>query len=90
MSTFSSPWWSAWSTISQFTFSTKEQSTKVHGPVVCRGRVVRSESEAPLISSSGLEEVPMREKMFAVRDTMIALGMQLVFRATILLRRWNY
>lgn len=41
-------------------------------------------------SFSALEDVPMREKMFAVRDTMIALGMQWVFRATILLQRWNY
>jgi hypothetical protein len=32
----------------------------------------------------------MREKLEALRDVLISLGMQLVFRATIFLRRWNY
>lgn len=32
----------------------------------------------------------MRERLAVLRDVMISLGMQLVFRATILLRRWNY
>ncbi len=29
-------------------------------------------------------------RMSAVRDTLIVLGLQLVFRATLILRRWNY
>lgn len=32
----------------------------------------------------------MREKLETLRDVMISLGLQLMFRATILLRRWNY
>jgi hypothetical protein len=32
----------------------------------------------------------MRERLEVLRDVVISLGMQLVFRATILLRRWNY
>jgi hypothetical protein len=32
----------------------------------------------------------MREKIAAIRDTMIVLSLQLVFRAFTLLRRWNY
>jgi hypothetical protein len=32
----------------------------------------------------------MREKVSAVRDTLIVLGMQMVFRATMILRRLNY
>jgi len=33
---------------------------------------------------------PWSERMDAVRDTLIVLGLQLVFRATLILRRWNY
>jgi hypothetical protein len=36
------------------------------------------------------EVASMREKLEALRDVVISLGLQLVFRATILLRRWNY
>ncbi len=36
------------------------------------------------------EEPFMREKLVAVRDVMIALGLQIMFRASILLQRWNY
>ena len=32
----------------------------------------------------------MREKVFIVRDTLIVLGMQIVFRVTMLLRQLNY
>lgn len=31
----------------------------------------------------------MREKLEALRDVLIALGLQLVFRATLLLRQWS-
>lgn len=37
-----------------------------------------------------VEESLMREKMAAIRDTMIVLGLQLVFRTFTMLRRWNY
>ena len=29
-------------------------------------------------------------RMNAVRDTLLVLGLQLVFRVTLILRRWNY
>jgi len=45
---------------------------------------------AQLSRPSAFEETAMREKMAAVRDTMIVLGLQLVFRAFMMLRRWNY
>ena len=32
----------------------------------------------------------MREKVIAFRDTMIVIALQLVFRATLAMRRWNY
>jgi hypothetical protein len=32
----------------------------------------------------------MRVRMEAVRDTLIVLGLQVVFRAMMMLRRWNY
>ncbi|HTX14631.1 MAG TPA: hypothetical protein VMD77_04990 [Candidatus Baltobacteraceae bacterium] len=37
-----------------------------------------------------VEETAMREKLAVIRDTMIVLSMQLVFRTVMLLRRWNY
>jgi len=39
---------------------------------------------------SVLEETAMRQKLAAIRDTMIVLGLQLVFRTFMILRRWNY
>ena len=36
------------------------------------------------------EERPMRERIKTLRDTAIVLGMQIVFRATMLLRHLNY
>lgn len=36
------------------------------------------------------EEVAMRERVNVVRDTMIVLGIQVVFRAMLLLRRLNF
>jgi hypothetical protein len=37
-----------------------------------------------------LEEVSMRERLIAVRDTMVVLALQIVFRAGMMLRRFNY
>lgn len=50
----------------------------------------RGPVEAEMALSAGFEEVAMREKLVAVRDTLIVLGLQLMFRAVMLLRRWNY
>jgi len=36
------------------------------------------------------EETSMREKLGAVRDTLLVLALQLVFRATQAMRSWNY
>jgi hypothetical protein len=32
----------------------------------------------------------MREKAMAFRDTLIVVAIQLVFRASMAIRRWNY
>jgi hypothetical protein len=40
--------------------------------------------------SAGVEGFSMREKLAAIRDTMIVLGLQIVFRIVMVLRRWNY
>lgn len=32
----------------------------------------------------------MREKAIALRDTIIVIALQLVFRASLAMRRWNY
>ena len=32
----------------------------------------------------------MRQRAIALRDTMIVMAIQLVFRATLAMRRWNY
>jgi hypothetical protein len=36
------------------------------------------------------EEGFMHARMEALRDTLIVLGLQIVFRAMMFLRRWNY
>ena len=36
------------------------------------------------------KEMALRERMLNLRDTILVLGLQLVFRATMALRRWNY
>jgi hypothetical protein len=36
------------------------------------------------------EDNSMREKWAAIRDTLIVLGLQIVFRIMMALRTWNY
>jgi hypothetical protein len=36
------------------------------------------------------EGISMSEKLEIIRDTMIVLALQLVFRAAMVLRSWNY
>ncbi|MGD1211029.1 MAG: hypothetical protein ABR973_06695 [Candidatus Acidiferrales bacterium] len=40
--------------------------------------------------STGFEGISMRHRLVAVRDTIIVIGLQVVFRATMILRSWNY
>jgi len=52
---------------------------------------VRNDGLAPRPSHASVpKESSMRGKLAAIRDTMIVLSMQLVFRTVTLLRRWNY
>ncbi|MGA8871024.1 MAG: hypothetical protein WA434_07315 [Candidatus Acidiferrales bacterium] len=44
---------------------------------------------ARLPHSPVLEESSIQEKLAAIRDTMIVLSMQLIFRAFTMLRRWK-
>jgi hypothetical protein len=44
---------------------------------------------APL-SRDSKQTSPMRDRMCALRDTLLVLGLQLVFRVTLIMRRWNY
>jgi len=38
----------------------------------------------------GSKETALWERMLIFRDTLLVLGLQLVFRTTTALRRWNY
>ena len=40
--------------------------------------------------AASLEVAPMREKLAIVRDTLIVMCVQVAFRASMLLRRFNY
>jgi hypothetical protein len=56
-------------------------------------RVRRLASKEVAIETSqpfGFEESLMRDKLVAARDTLIVLGLQVVFRVALVLRRWNY
>jgi hypothetical protein len=47
-----------------------------------------SVEEVPFPES--LKEMALRERMLILRDTILVVALQLVFRATMALRRWNY
>jgi hypothetical protein len=52
----------------------------------------RSSSEAVAVEMpfpGMIEGSAMREKLILVRDTLVVLGIQIAFRAAMLLRRWN-
>jgi len=44
-------------------------------------------SAAPLSKHS---TSPLQNRINSVRDTLLVLALQLVFRVTLMLRRWNY
>jgi hypothetical protein len=44
-------------------------------------------SAAPLSKDSSS---PLQNRISALRDTLLVLGLQVVFRITLILRRWNY
>jgi len=44
----------------------------------------------PSATAACVEELPMRETLIAVRDTLLVVGLQIVFRIALVLRRWNY
>jgi hypothetical protein len=50
----------------------------------------RNSITAEIVVSAPVEEIAMREKLNVLRDTMIILGIQIVFRAMLLLRRLNF
>jgi hypothetical protein len=43
-----------------------------------------------LVPTPPSRAISMREKVDAVRDTLVVLAIQIVFRTMLLLRRWNY
>jgi hypothetical protein len=51
-----------------------------------RGNATVAAMPHPLFS----EESAMRNRLRALRDTVLVLSLQLVFRAMLALRRWNY
>jgi hypothetical protein len=49
-----------------------------------------SANASSLSVPDALEVSGMRDRAIAFRDTMIVVVIQLVFRATLAMRRWNY
>jgi len=39
---------------------------------------------------SSREETNMRARFETLRDTVLVVALQMIFRATLVLRRWNY
>jgi hypothetical protein len=46
--------------------------------------------EAAMPHPNRSEVVDMRERLHAVRDTLLVLMIQIVFRVVLMMRRWNY
>jgi hypothetical protein len=56
-----------------------------------KSSAVCSRANAPTISAQvASEDSWMRQRAIIVRDTLIVVTIQLVFRATMVMRRWNY
>ncbi len=50
-----------------------------------------SERDAEVIAlSSSWEDTNMRARLETLRDTILVVALQMIFRATIVMRRWNY
>jgi hypothetical protein len=50
-----------------------------------------SESDAEVMAlSSSWEDTNMRARMETFRDTILVVALQMIFRATLVMRRWNY
>jgi len=55
------------------------------------GWEARGDASAEAMSfPEGSKEMALRERMRKFRDILLVLGLQIVFRATMALRRWNY
>jgi hypothetical protein len=50
----------------------------------------RNDAAVAVALTADFEEISMRKTLVTVRDTVIVFGMQMVFRATMLLRHLNY
>jgi hypothetical protein len=50
----------------------------------------RGGTAAEMTRAAGFEKVSVGKKLIVVRDTLIVLSMQIVFRATMFLRHLNY
>jgi hypothetical protein len=50
----------------------------------------RGGTVAAMTRATCFERISMRHRVAAVRDTLIVLGMQIVFRTTMFLRHLNY
>ena len=50
----------------------------------------RGSTAAATIRAAGFDRISIRQKVAAVRDTLIVLAMQIVFRITMFLRHLNY
>ena len=49
-----------------------------------------SRQEAQGMHAPDNSERMIHERIRAFRDTLLVLGLQLVFRVTLIMRRWNY
>jgi hypothetical protein len=53
--------------------------------------VSESKDVASVLPFAGTsEDMRMSSRLAALRDTILVVGVQIVFRATLFLRRWNY
>jgi hypothetical protein len=50
----------------------------------------RGEAAKSMLPAAARRKKSIRDRVDAVRDTLVVLAIQIVFRAMQLLRRWNY
>lgn len=53
------------------------------------GLAPESDTEVMALPSSW-EDTTMRARLQTLRDTILVVALQMIFRATLVMRRWNY
>ena len=61
----------------------------MRAPAIMRGSSNIQALAMKLPFAAGAPDSEMRDRLIVIRDTLVVLGIQIAFRAVMMLRRWN-